>query len=69
MAQGKTLCNICGREFDEWDNQEKLGLHTSFGYGTKFDGNYLDLDVCCTCFDGLMDKLIQMCKINPIVMD
>ena len=37
MAKAKTLCNVCGKEFDMWDEQEDLGLHTRFGYGTKFD--------------------------------
>lgn len=66
MAKAKTLCNVCGKEFDMWDEQEDLGLHTRFGYGTKFDGDSIDLDICCNCFDKLMDKFIPMCKINPI---
>ena len=66
MAKAKTLCNICGKEFDMLDEQEELGLHTRFGYGTKFDGDSIDLDICCDCFDKLMDKFIPMCKINPI---
>ena len=28
MAKTKTLCNVCGKEFDMWDEQEDLGLHT-----------------------------------------
>ena len=66
MAKAKTLCNVCGKEFDMWDEQEELGLHTRFGYGTTFDGDRIDLDICCDCFDKLMDKFIPMCKINPI---
>lgn len=45
MAKAKTLCNVCGKEFDMWDEQEDLGLHTRFGYGTKFDGDSIDLDM------------------------
>lgn len=67
MAKGKTLCNLCGKEFDEWDKKEWFGLHTRVGYGSKFDGDGIDLDLCCECFDKLMDKLISECKINPIV--
>ena len=33
---------------------------------TLFDGDSIDLDICCDCFDKLMDKFIPMCKINPI---
>ena len=55
-----------GYIFDSEYEQEDLGLHTRFGYGTKFDGDSIDLDICCDCFDKLMDKFIPMCKINPI---
>lgn len=67
MAKGKTLCNLCGKEFDEWDEQEGFGIHTRAGYGSKFDGDSVELDLCCECFDRLMDKLVPECKINPII--
>lgn len=67
MAKGKTLCNLCGKEFDILDEQEDFGIHTRAGYGSKFDGDDVELDLCCECFDKLMDKLIPECKINPIV--
>lgn len=66
MAKGKTLCNLCGKEFDTWDDQGNFGIHTRVGYGSKFDGDDVDLDLCCKCFDKLMDELITKCKINPI---
>ena len=66
MAKGKTLCNVCGKEFDMCDDHAKFGLHMPAGYGSKFDGDKIDLDLCCDCFDKLIDKLIPMCKINPI---
>ena len=65
-SNGNRLWDILPEEFDMWDEQEDLGLHTRFGYGTKFDGDSIDLDICCDCFDKLMDKFIPMCKINPI---
>lgn len=67
MAKGKTLCNLCGKEFDKLDELEGFGVHTRFGYGSKFDGDNVELDLCCECLDKLMDKLIRECKINPIV--
>lgn len=66
MAKGKTLCNVCGKELDEYDEQEHFGLHTRVGYGSKHDCSDVDLDFCCDCFDKLMDKLVPQCKINPI---
>lgn len=44
MAKGRTLCNLCGKEFDEWDEQEGFGIHTRVGYGSKFDGDDVELD-------------------------
>lgn len=67
MAKGKTLCNLCGKEFDEIDKCVGFGIHTRVGYGSKFDTDDVDLDLCCECFDKFMDKLILECKINPIV--
>lgn len=66
MAKGKTICNLCGNEFNEWDELENFGIHTRVGYGSKFDGNDIELDLCCNCFDKLIDRLLPECKINPI---
>lgn len=66
MAKGKTLCNLCSKEFNEWDEQENFGIHTRVGYGSRFDGDNIDLDLCCECFDKLMGRLVSECKIKPI---
>lgn len=66
MAKGKTLCNLCGKEFNELDKQEGFGIHTRVGYGSKFDGGDVELDLCCKCFDKMMYRLLPECKINPI---
>lgn len=63
----KTFCNICGKEFDMWDKQEDFGFCYSVGYGSKFDGSYIDVDLCCDCFDELMDTyIIPKCKESPV---
>ncbi len=66
MARGKTICNLCGKEFDIYDEQESIGYHDRPGYGSSFDGIEIDLDLCLECFDKLMTELIPRCKINPI---
>lgn len=58
----KKYCNICGKEFNEWDYQENYSLHTKIGFGSKHDGETLALDICTEC----MDKLIDSCKISPV---
>lgn len=54
---------MCGREMDEIDISEDLGIHTMLGYGTKYDGHELNLDLCCAC----MNRIIEECEINPVV--
>lgn len=60
----KTItCNMCGKEFDGWDAQENFSIERRLGYGMKYDGDELQLDLCCGC----MEKVIAECKISPIV--
>lgn len=64
----KRVCNICEKEFDEFDTQEGFGFHyRSIGYGSGFDGSSIELDMCCDCFDKLMNEyIIPKCKISPV---
>lgn len=55
-------CNKCGKKFDMWDEQENYSIHTTAGYGSKHDGDEIELDLCCEC----MDELIASCKISPV---
>ena len=56
------VCNKCGKKLDLWDAQEKFSISRKLGYGTKYDGATLILNLCCEC----MDKLIDECKGSPI---
>lgn len=63
----KTICNICGKEFDLWDEQESFGFQHHVGYGSKFDGDRIHVDLCCDCFDDMMDTyILPKCKISPL---
>lgn len=60
----RKVCNMCGKDFDEWDNQENFAIVSYLiGYGSKYDGSALRLDLCCDC----MDMLIEKCKLNPLI--
>ena len=59
----KHICNKCGKEFDIWDKQEDFSIYRVAGYGTKFDGSKIELDLCCEC----MEKLVDECIISPII--
>lgn len=49
-----------------WDEQESRSIRDRFGYGSKHDGDYINLDLCCECFDKVIDWIVPQCKINPI---
>ena len=59
MKVSKHYCNLCGKKMDMWDVQEGFGFNGNIGYGSKYDGEKLNLDLCCDC----MDKLIESCVI------
>ena len=61
----KKYCNVCGKEFNEWDAQENFSIKKRIGYGSKYDMQDLELDICIDC----MDKLIDRCRISPIEGD
>lgn len=69
VAKGKTLRNLCDKEFNLWDDQENFGIHTRVGYRSKYDGDVIELDLCCDCFDIMIDKLIPKCKLNPVIIN
>lgn len=58
-------CNICGKKFDIYDESSEAFINTEMGYGSKYDGEQVDFDICNKCMDELIDK----CKISPIVED
>lgn len=56
------ICNKCGKKLDEWDMQGNFRFYGQLGYGTKYDGCTLELDLCCECMDALIDN----CLISPV---
>ena len=57
-------CNYCGKEMDFFDLQEDFTIHKTIGYGSGYDGETVELHMCCSCFD----KIVSECKICPIVI-
>lgn len=57
-----TICNMCGSGFETTDMTGGLSLYTRLGYGTKYDGDDLELDLCCKC----TETLIENCRVSPI---
>lgn len=54
---------IAGKELDLFDLQEDFSIHRQhIGYGSIHDGDNVDLQLCCDCFD----KLVSECNVSPI---
>lgn len=61
--QKETRCNVCGKLLDEFDILNGFSIGGKIGYGSEFDGDDLDLNLCCDC----MDSLIKRCEVSPLV--
>lgn len=62
-------CTMCGKRFNEWDEQLDFSIYRNIGYGSVYDGDSVDIDLCCDCFDKLIGIIAPMSKKNPIVQD
>ena len=52
-------CDMCGKQFDVFDTQENFGFHYhNIGYGSKFDETNMDIDLCCECFDKMINEYV-----------
>ena len=62
MATIKTrICNKCGRQIEYGDRFPGLSYEDKIGYGSKYDGCRIELDLCTDCLDWLID----VCVIDP----
>lgn len=61
----KMRCNKCGKEMDIWDRQENFSINGICGYGTKYDGSKIQLNLCCDC----MEELIDACVVSPVIVE
>ena len=59
----KYVCNMCGKVFDAWDVNEGVSIHKYCGYGSRYDGQRIGIDLCGQC----VDNLIEACMISPVV--
>lgn len=65
----RTKCTRCGRQFDFFDAQEAYGFDYYIGYGSAHDGSHVKADLCCDCFDELLDSLIKESKTTPVLYE
>ena len=60
-------CNICGKAFDEFDEQLDFSFDKCVGYGSQFDLAHVKLHMCCSCFDQFISALRTDARIDPII--
>lgn len=53
-------CNVCGKDITNTNSSNVISFHS------VLNRRVIDLDICLSCFDKLLDKLQPLCKINPI---
>ena len=66
MGYPTKVCHMCGKTFDLWDHQEDFCFDHHIGYGSAHDFEHMQLNLCCQCFDKVIDWVLPQCKHNPI---
>lgn len=57
----KQKCTMCGKKFEIHDEYANLYFEKQIGYGSIHDGETLELNLYCGCFDRLIDVLNLIC--------
>lgn len=50
-------CNVCGKDLSIYDEACGFYFDKRIGYGSKHDGDMVRIQLCCKCFDELLDTL------------
>lgn len=59
-------CTMCGKEFDIWDENADFTLDHEIGYGSEHDRHHLHMNLCCDCFDKVVNFLVENSVENPL---
>lgn len=63
MRETNCVCNKCGKHMDDFDINMGFSFEKDMGYGSKYDGEKIKLNLCCECVDNIIDIL----AISPII--
>lgn len=56
-------CNLCGARLARRDLQNRFHIDRIVGPGSDYHGQHIDLWMCCSCFD----RLVEGSEITPSV--
>lgn len=59
-------CTMCNRILNEWDMYGDFYYHKWIGYGSRYDENRLDLELCGNCFDKVVSFIVNNSANNPL---
>ena len=60
--QKKIICNKCGRVIENKETFLGFTADLGIGYGSKYDGETIRIDLCTDC----IDRLIETCVVSPL---
>ena len=60
------VCSICGKRFDNLDIQEDHRIKHYFGYGSRYDLQIFEADLCLSCFDKIIDMVLPLFPSSPL---
>lgn len=67
MKETAVICNKCGKVIDKMDLEcNGFSISHILGYGSIYDGDTLEFDLCSSCQNEFITYLIETCKISPI---
>ena len=59
-------CTMCNKILNEWDRYGDFSCHKWIGYGSKYDENRLDVELCSECFDKVVSFIVNNSATNPL---
>jgi hypothetical protein len=60
----KLKCTVCGNKLLEFN---AFNIKHKFIYGSKYDGDVLNICLCPDCLDNLVDNIKSNSKVDPII--
>lgn len=61
----RKYCSNCGKTLDMFDELSGISVRKPLGFGSQFDGQFLNIRLCCEC----TDTVIRSCRISPVTDD
>lgn len=62
----RKCCTMCNKIFDMCDLQEDFSCQKWIGYGSVYDLEFLDIQLCCDCFDKVLAYILKNSVNNPL---